>query len=388
MLLFFGYSDEEKMIQRSVREMLKEHNSTEYVRGFMEDFVISKDMKKLLAQQGLLGIIDLDGEEDKGMVNAIIVAQEAGRSLLAYPLLESLIGLAVLKKSKQHEQLVDDIEAGRKILTIAWANVDAKARRSDGGFLINGTLREIAFAQQADVILANVRISGYGETAEEEETLVVIDANHPAVTFLNSQSVDGTYPLYELNLANYPLDKANLVGRAGMGSGHQNMKKMRQLGALLLAAEMVGCSERALYETVQYTKQREQFGTLIGSFQALKHMAAEMYMKVESGKVAVDYAAWAVDTDNEEAEEAIAIAKSYISAAGVEICGNAIQMHGGIGFTWENDTHLFFKRMRRSAALLGDAYAHREKLATIAIDEFLRKGTETIPLRKVDYVEI
>ena len=387
--MFFGYSDEEKMLQRSVREMLKERNSTDYVRGFMKDSTISKDMQKLLAQQGLLGIIDLESKEEKGIVNAIIVSQEAGRSLLAYPLLESMVGLAVLKKEdKQHQQLIDDIELGKKTLTVAWVNVDAKARRVEEGYVINGTLREVPFAQDADVILANVRINGYGATAEDEETLVVIDGKHSAVTKLSCQSVDETYPLYEINLANYPLKKEHLVGKAGMGSGHQKMKKMRELGSLLLAAEIVGCSERALYETVEYTKQREQFGTVIGSFQALKHMAAEMYMKVESGKVAVDYAAWAVDTDNEEAEEAVAIAKSYTSSTGIEICGNAIQMHGGIGFTWENDTHLFFKRVRRSAALLGDAYEYREKLATIAIDQLLRKGKETSSEGRVEYVEI
>lgn len=386
--MFFGYSDEEKMLQRSVRDMLKERNSAEYVRGFMKNPTISKDLQRLLAQQGLLGIIDLENKEEKGIVNAIIVSQEAGRSLLTYPLLESMVGLAVLKESKQQEQLVDEIELGKKILTVAWVNTDAKARKTEDGFVINGTLREVPFAEDADVILANVRISGYGATAEEEETLVVIDSKHQGVTKLNSQSVDETYPLYEISLANYPLQESQLVGRAGMGSGHAKMKKMRRLGSLLLAAEIVGSSERTLYDTVEYTKQREQFGTVIGSFQALKHMAAEMYMKVECGKVAVDYAAWTLDTDNEEAEEAVAIAKSYASSAGIEICGNAIQMHGGIGFTWENDTHLFFKRVRRSAALLGDSYEHRETLATIAIDQLLKKDNKTTSESKVDYVEI
>ncbi|MGN1387648.1 MAG: acyl-CoA dehydrogenase family protein [Bacillus sp. (in: firmicutes)] len=386
--MFFGYSDEEKMLQKSVRDMLKERNSTEYVRGFMENPVISADLQKLLAQQGLLGIIDLDSKEEKGIVNAIIVSQEAGRSLLTYPLLESMVGLAVLKESKQQEQLVEDLELGKKILTVAWVNTDVKARKTEEGYVINGTLREVPFAEDADVIIANVRISGYGVTAEEEETLVIIDGKNQAVTKLNSQSVDETYPLYEINLANYPLQENHLIGKAGMGSGKEKMEKMRQLGSLLLAAEIVGCSERALYETVEYTKQREQFGTVIGSFQALKHMAAEMYMKVESGKVAVDYAAWTLDTENDEVEEAVAIAKSYASSAGIEICGNAIQMHGGIGFTWENDTHLFFKRVRRSAALLGDSYECREKLAKIAIDQLLNKGKKITTESKVEYVEI
>lgn len=373
--MFFGFNDEEKMLRRSVREMFRDRNTTEHVRKFMENPEITNEMQKLLASQGLLGIIDLDGEgeEGKGILNAILIAQEAGRHLVTYPLTEAMVGLAALRTCKKQSQLVAAVENGKKILTVAWVNVDATARKSENGYLLSGTLREVPFANDADVILANVRVAGKGFTPEEEETLVVIDAKSSNISLHHSQSMDETYPLYEVNLLNYPLKTEDVVKGFGMGNGHALMTKMRQIGALLLSAELVGCSERALYETVEYSKQRKQFGVLIGSFQAIKHMAAEMYLKVESGKVAVEYAAWAVDTDNEEADLAVSIAKSYTSTAGIEVCGNAIQMHGGIGFTWENDMHLYFKRARRSAALLGDAYVHRENIAKVAIDELIEQ---------------
>ncbi|RFU65261.1 acyl-CoA dehydrogenase family protein [Peribacillus glennii] len=386
--MFFGFSDEEKMLRRSVRDMFKSRNTPEHVRAFIENPAIPKEMQKLLASQGLLGIIDMEGsgEDGKGLMNAILVAQEAGRHLLTYPLVEAMAGLAALKTCRQQTRLAEEIEAGKKVLTVAWVNVDAKAKKSEDGYVLDGTLREVPFANEADVILANVRVGGKGFTPEEEETLVVIDTKSPGIAIRNSNSMDETYPLYEISLLNYPLKAEQVVKGFGMGKGRTLMDKMKQIGALLISAELVGCSERALYETVEYTKQRKQFGVLIGSFQAVKHLAADMYLKVESGKAAVEYAAWAADTENEEAELAISIAKSYTSEAGIQVCGDAIQMHGGIGFTWENDMHLYFKRARRSAAVLGDVYSHREKIAKAAIDEGISvqdkysKRTESVPV--------
>lgn len=386
--MFFGFNDEEKMLRRSVREMFKNKNTAEHVRTFIDNPKIPQDMKRLLGEQGLLGMIDLNGsgEEGKGMVNAILVAQEAGRNLLTYPLLESMVGVAALKTCNRQNALASEIEDGKKVLTVAWVNVDAKARRTENGYVLDGTLREVPFAADADVILANVRVLGKGRTPIEEGTLVVIDAKSPNISIRNANSMDLTYPLFDVSLLNYPLQESAIVQGVGMGRGQQLMEQMRNLGALLLSAEMVGCSERALYDTVDYTKQRKQFGKLIGSFQAMKHMAADMYLKVESGKSAVEYAAWAVDTESEDADLSVSIAKSYNSSAAVQVCGDAIQMHGGIGFTWENDMHLYFKRARRSAAVLGDSYAHREKIAKKAIDELdTKKEAES---KEVNFVEV
>lgn len=366
--MFFGFTEEEKMLQRSVRDMFKDRNTTEDVRKFMDNPTVSPAMQKLLGQQGLLGIIDLEGNEDgKGIVNGILIAQEAGRSLLTYPLIEAMVGTAALNSCSGQSKLASEVEEGNKLLTVAWAG-EAQARKVGDSFILNGTLREIPFAQDADVILANVRVNGGGFTAEEEETLVVIDAKNPAVSIRNANSVDETYPLYELTASDYAIRPEDVVKGVGMGTGNALMSKMRQIASLLLAAELVGSSEKAMYETVEYTKQRKQFGVVIGSFQAMKHMAAEMFTKVESAKVAVEYAAWAVDSDDEEADIAVSIAKSYASQMGIKVGGDAIQMHGGIGFTWENDMHLYFKRARRSAALLGDAYTHRENIAKVAVD--------------------
>lgn len=386
--MFFGFNDEEKMLRRSVREMFKNKNTAEHVRAFIDNPTISQDMQRLLGEQGLLGMVDLNGtlEDGKGMVNAILVAQEAGRNLLTYPLLEAMVGVAALRTCSKQTSLTTEVEDGKKVLTVAWVNVDAKARKTEQGYVLDGTLKEVPFAADADVILANVRVLGKGRTPIEEGTLVVLDAKSPNLSLRNANSMDLTYPLYDVTLLNYPIHDYAIVQGVGMGRGEQLMAQMRNLGALLLSAEMVGCAESALYDTVEYTKQRKQFGKLIGSFQAMKHMAADMYLKVESGKSAVEYAAWAVDTESEDADLAVSIAKSYNSSASVQVCGDAIQMHGGIGFTWENDMHLYFKRARRSAAVLGDSYAHREKIAKKAIDEL--DTNKEAKLKEVNFVEV
>jgi alkylation response protein AidB-like acyl-CoA dehydrogenase len=369
--MFFGFTEEEKMIQRSVRDMLRKHCTTEHVRKFMEQPRVSREMQGLIAQQGLLGILNPNVIEEgvgKGVLYAVLIAQEAGRALLPFPLLENMVGLYALKTCKRHGELIHTVESGQKLLSIAWGKADARAYREGDQYVLSGILKEIPFAEDVDAIIASVPVAGMGNTLQDEETIVIIDTRDPAVTVRNRSSMDQTYPLYEISLSRYNLTTNAVVQGLGMGVGHKLMEKMKQLGALLISAEMVGGAERALYETVEYTKQRKQFGTEIARFQALKHMAADMLLLVESAKAAVEYAGWAVDNDSEDADLSVSIAKSYASEAAIQVTGDAIQMHGGIGFTWENDMHLFFKRARRSASVLGDVYAHREKIARYTLD--------------------
>lgn len=366
--MFFGFNEEEKMVQKSVKDMLENHCSTEHVRQFMDNPTVSEKIKELFGQQGLLGIVEQDDEMITGVTYAILIAQEAGRALLPFPLLENMAGLYALKTCKQHDALIDEVEAGKTMLTIAWRPKEALAIKTTDGYSLSGVLEEVPFAADADKIIASVRFAGAGHTPSEEETVVVLDRNSEAISIRKRNGFDETYPIYDVTINNYSLQESNVVQGIGMGVGHTLMEKVQQLGALLLASEMVGASERALYDTVAYTKERKQFGVVIGTFQALKHMAADMYLLVESAKSAVEYAAWALEDGDEEADLAVSIAKSYASKAAKKVTGDAIQMQGGIGFTWENDMHLFFKRATRSASLLGDTYEHNEKIAQVAID--------------------
>src|SRR5258705_436474 len=170
--------------------------------------------------------------------------------------------------------------------------------------------------------------------------------------------------LEEMGRASYPgpylptILVATAIDRAGTDA-----QKQRWLPAVCAggaAAEMLGAERRCLDMAVEYAKVREQFGQPIGSFQAIRHKCAEMLLEVENSHAAVYYAAWALDADAEDAELAASVAKAYVGDASRKVCGEAIQVHGGIGFTWEYDLHLYFKRAKALEVQYGDADYHRE----------------------------
>jgi alkylation response protein AidB-like acyl-CoA dehydrogenase len=152
-----------------------------------------------------------------------------------------------------------------------------------------------------------------------------------------------------------------ILGVAG-GAGAA-LERVTDLALIALAAEQTGTAEGALEMTVEYAKQRVQFGRPIGSFQAVKHRLADMMVHVEACKSAAYFAACSADEDSAELPEAASLAKAWCSEAAANCAGNAIQLHGGIGFTWEHDAHLYFKRARASGTLLGGASWHRERIA-------------------------
>jgi alkylation response protein AidB-like acyl-CoA dehydrogenase len=150
------------------------------------------------------------------------------------------------------------------------------------------------------------------------------------------------------------------------------------LATAALAAEMVGGMQRALETTVAYAKTRKQFGKPIGIYQAVQHQCADMYLETESARSAAYYAAWALEEDAPDALAAVSIAKMYASDAARTVGNRGIQVHGGMGFTWENDLHLYYRRAKASETMLGDATFHRERIAALVIDRAASKGRESI----------
>jgi alkylation response protein AidB-like acyl-CoA dehydrogenase len=170
--------------------------------------------------------------------------------------------------------------------------------------------------------------------------------------------MDGATRLVTITLGRTPVAGDALLGAAGQ-AGPLLASLMRR-GAVGAAAEMLGAARRCLDMAVAYAKVREQFGQPIGSFQAIRHKCAEMLLEVENSHAAVYYAAWALDAKAEDAELAASVAKAYVGDAARRVCGEAIQVHGGIGFTWEYDLHFYVKRAKALEAMYGDADHHRE----------------------------
>lgn len=357
--MYFGFSEEEKMLKRSVHDLLKKHVPIDAVRAFIEAPKVSKPLQKLIGQQGLLGMISQEGDHYEGILLAAAVFEEAGKALLPFPLIEGVLGTYVLSKDETKEELYGQVLEGEQLVTIAWYdNGAAKMYEQGGQFAAYGSFHGVPFADDADKILAFFQAQGTGGTPALEKTLVILDRHHPALSVHPLKAMDLTMPVYRVEVANYPVTEADIVMKPG--DGLQLWRELQQLGALFASAEMLGLSDEVLYKTVEYTKVRKQFGQEIGKFQALKHMAADMYLMLESSRVAIIYAGWALESGTEP--ESVSVAKAYTSEAALEITGNAIQMHGGIGYTWESDLHLFFKRARRSSSAFGDIFSHREQV--------------------------
>ncbi|MHB1418182.1 MAG: acyl-CoA dehydrogenase family protein [Bacillota bacterium] len=370
----FDYNEEDRLIRNSVRDMLNDWSNIQQVRSFMADQTLSDDLKKMVGEMGILGVLNPDKKEGEllGVITAILIAREAGRAIFAYPLLEGIVGLYALKHDVSRKDLIQSVEDEKKLLTIAWEDSSPRATSEGDSWFVSGKLRYVPFADQSDVILANIPLAGTGNTRAAENTLVIINRNDPAVSVRSMNSMDETYPIYEVTLSNYKFNNKDTINGLGMGNDNGLFKKMQDIGALLLASEMSGGGEKALEETVKYTKIRKQYGKEISNFQAVQHIAADMWVMVENMKVAVDYTAWAVESENDNWETDVAVTKSYASDAYMKVTGNAIQLHGGIGFTSEGDMQLFFKRARRNASFLGDGYERREQLARIILDNRLQ----------------
>lgn len=368
--MYFGFDEEERMIIKSVNDMMNDWSNGDKVRMFMEHNAISDDIKQVVSEMGILGILEPDNEngEPIGIIKAMLISREAGRATFPYPLLEGIVGLYTLKHDANHGALIEEVEEGKKLLTISWDTPTSRAFLEGDSWVINGKLRYVPFAKQSDVILASIYAAGEGNTPEDEHTLVIIDRNDPAVSVRSMNSMDETYPIYEVTLSNYRFTNKDAIKGVGIGNSNKLIKKTQALAILLLAAEMSGGAERVLYEAIEYTKLRKQFGTTIALFQALQHKAADMWVMVESMNSAVDYAAWAMEVENDDWETAVAVAKSYASDAYKKVAREGIQLHGGIGYCAECDMHLFFKRAYRSASFLGDGYEQREELAKTIFD--------------------
>jgi alkylation response protein AidB-like acyl-CoA dehydrogenase len=170
--------------------------------------------------------------------------------------------------------------------------------------------------------------------------------------------IDLTNRASEVKFDNVAVPAENLLGSAD--AAWPVVKAVLQTAAVAASAEMLGCSRKAMEMSVEYAKMREQFGQPIGAFQAIKHKCAEMFLEVENSHSAVYYAAWAQDAASDDAELSASAAKAYVGEAARKVCGEAIQVHGGIGFTWEIDLHLYFKRAKHYELMYGDANHHGE----------------------------
>ncbi|HZT65640.1 MAG TPA: acyl-CoA dehydrogenase family protein [Acidimicrobiales bacterium] len=364
----FAFSEEQEELRRSVRRFLDDKSPITEVRRLMEttegyDPAVWSQMANQLGLQGLT-IPEEYGGSGFSYVELIVVLEEMGRSLLCAPYFSTvaLAANAILASGDDaaKKELLPGIASGETIATLAltedngrWdlEGIQLQAKKSGDGYTLDGHKMFVIDGHTANLIVVVARTSA-------GISFFAVDGDAQGLTRTALSTMDMTRKQARLEFSGTP---ARLIGADG--GAEAALSKTLDLAAVALAAEQVGGAQRCLDMSVEYAKVRIQFGRPIGSFQAIKHKCADMLLEVESAKSAAYYAGWAAAEDSDELPVVASLAKAYCSEAYFHAAAENIQIHGGIGFTWEHDAHLYFKRAKSSELLLGDPTYHRELLA-------------------------
>jgi alkylation response protein AidB-like acyl-CoA dehydrogenase len=369
----FAFSEEQDQLRDAVRRFLEAKSPSSEVRRLMEttegyDPAVWKQMANELGLQSI-HIPEEFGGQGFTFVELAIVLEEMGRVLLCAPYFSSVVlaadAIMNAATDAQKGELLPGIASGETIATLAFtepsgrwdaSGIEMEAQVSGDSATLNGTKMFVIDGHTANLVVVAARAAG--SSGEDGISFFAVDGDADGLTRTPLATMDQTRKQARLDFENVA---ARPLGEPG--AGWPALSKTLDQAAVGLANEMVGGAQKVLDMSVEYAKVRVQFGRPIGSFQAIKHKCADMLLEVESGKSAAYYAAWAAAEDNEELPVAASLAKAYCSDAYFHAAAENIQIHGGIGFTWEHDAHLYFKRAKSSEILLGDATYHRELLA-------------------------
>jgi alkylation response protein AidB-like acyl-CoA dehydrogenase len=364
----FAFSEEQEELRKSVRRFLEDKSSEAEVRRLMDttegfDPAVWSQMAQQLGLQGL-AIPEEFGGSGFSYVELIVVLEEMGRALLCAPYFSTvaLAANALLASGDDDakKEYLPAIASGETIATLAFtedsgrwdqAGITMEATKSDDGHALTGHKMFVIDGHTANLILVAARQGG-------SVSLFAVAGDADGLTRTPLSTMDQTRKQARLEFDGVA---ARQIG--GDGEGWAILAKTLDLAAVALAAEQVGGAQKVLEMAVDYAKVRVQFGRPIGSFQAIKHKCADMLLEVESAKSAAYYAGWAAAEDNDELPVVASLAKAYCSDAYFHATAENIQIHGGIGFTWEHPAHLYFKRAKSSELMLGDPTYHRELLA-------------------------
>jgi alkylation response protein AidB-like acyl-CoA dehydrogenase len=358
----FSFSSDQQLLKNSARAFLDEQVKPAHVRALWDDpRGESEALWKEMAQLGWLGLAlpEDAGGSALGLVETSILQEELGRAACPSPYLPTVLAAMAIDRfgsAAQKSRWLPAVASGSARATVAlmerdldWgaSSVQTRAEERGGKVVLNGVKQFVPWAHVADVMLVPAM-------AGSSLAVYAVDVAAPGVQVKPLMSMDPG-----LRLSTVTLDNATVAGEARLPSAAAH-DFLLQRGAIGAAAEMLGAARRCLDMAVDYAKVREQFGQPIGSFQAIRHKCADMLLEVENSHAAVYYASWSLEHGADDGPLAASVAKAYVSDASRKVCGDAIQVHGGIGFTWEYDLHLYFKRAKALEPMYGDADYHRE----------------------------
>jgi alkylation response protein AidB-like acyl-CoA dehydrogenase len=373
-----GFTEEQELLRDTARKFLDSECDTKFVRAMMAtEAAVTPEFWDKLAENGWLGIAFPEeyGGSGLGLVDLVVLMEEVGRAVMPGPFPATvLLGGAAIAEAgspSQRQEFLPGIAAGGVKATLAatepnarWdaAGITLAGREERGGFTLSGTKLFVPDAHQADVLVVAARTRD-GSTMEDGVSLFLVPKGTAGVTVRVLPSVDETRKLCEVKFDNVAVPAETLLGE--LHQGWPALARVTDRAAVALAAEMCGAAQRVLDMTVDYAKLRVAFGKPIGSYQGVKHKCADMLIEIENAKSLTYYAAWAVDEGEPGAAMAVSMAKAAASDAGRKVCAAGIQLHGGIGMTWEHDLQLYLKRAKASEIALGDATWHRERIARL-----------------------
>jgi acyl-CoA dehydrogenase len=344
----FDLSADQRSLQEAARQLLDDRSSPTVVRAHLESGApYERTLWQAMVDQGWLAVAvpEAAGGLGLGWVEAAVLLEEVGRHLSPVPFAPQLITLAALAGHAEHQGRVDGLMEGTTLGAVAWTHrPDALERGGDDDApSLSGRLGPVEGASVADVV-------------------VVVE---PDGVYLVDQAAAGRPPAQPAMDLTRSLSWLTLDGTPSVRlGGPEASARLGALGAVATSAELLGGADRVLELATEYAKDRIQFGVPIGSFQAVKHRCADMLVDVEGMRSATWYAAWAVDTEEPGWAMAAATAKVWCADASKRVMASGLQVHGGIGFTWEHDLHLYLKRSQFSQLDYGDASYHRDALAS------------------------
>ena len=373
----FGFNDEQELLRSTARKFFENECPSETVRRLMDSPEgMTPELWGKLAEQGWLGLVFPDAYDGMGLgfVDLTVLMEEMGRAVVPGPYFSTVLlgGLAILEAGSeaQKKEWLPRIASGAKRVTLAWmepsatlgpAGVTLEAKGAGGSYTLSGTKLFVPDANTADAIVVAARTNA--GTGEDGVSLFLVPRTAGGVEVKLLPTMDQTRKLCEVTLTGVTLGPEAVLGAPGLG--WTPLARVLDRATVALCAEMCGGAQKVLDMTVEYAKIRQAFGKPIGSYQGVKHKAADMLVEVENSKSITYYAAWAMDEGVAEGPLAVSMAKAYVSDAYRRVSAAGIQLHGGIGFTWEHDLHLYFKRAKGSEFTFGDATYHRERVAQL-----------------------
>jgi alkylation response protein AidB-like acyl-CoA dehydrogenase len=374
----FGFTEEQEMIRSQAAEFFKNECPVSKVRELMaSEHAYSADLWDKLAAMGWLGLMFPEKYGGAGLtfVELTVLLEAMGRALMPGSFFSSVVlaGLTILEAAdeEQKERWLIPLTEGKLRATLAltepnvsWissAVTAVTAERSGSDYLINGTKLFVPDAQTADLIICAARTTS--SSFKDGISLLAVDPTAEGLRIKRLKTMDQTRSLYEVTFKRVRVSADRVLGNPGKAGSL--IERVIDKATIGLCAEMVGCAQSILDMCVSYARERVQFGRPIGSFQAIQHKCADMLLLIESSRSAVYAAACMAGQDQDDTPLYSSIAKAYTSDASRFVASEGIQIHGGMGFTWEHDVHIYFKRAKADEFNFGDANFHRARVAQL-----------------------